>query len=1132
MPTTSHTVTLSINGQDRTSLLLRDSLYVRHSMNNDASVAEFQMKDGGSAYTPVGWHKASVSVNGSVVFGGFIVQNDAVAVGVASRFQTNWAIQCKDWSVLLDRVVVDERYTEQADNAIISDLFGTYLAAESFTYSTYVANLANDIDISFERVTMRDALNQLADRCNASWFIAPDQSFHWNKYSSFSSAAFNIDTTSPNGSTTFSVGHNSMRRQVDTSNLVNRVSIIGGISSSGVRQTDTFTGDGSTDTFGPLTQPVNSMWSLVYTIGATAYSTYATNIGYEPQDRLAYEGGTFVALVNLENRTVRIRSSTGGVPDNATSVAVSYYYGTPVETTTEHTGSQNYYGRIFEQKVYDENLTSIASATEYAQRLLARYAFARETVQFDVYEHGLLPGTLIQVQCPEVGLYNTRTLESVTYENDLSVYYADSAQDIVLESGDSLVQEGYGSNSIYLIQEVSLQPTVNKQGQFMMVAKVTCGDRQHTVLDIIKRASGSTATSGPGRTPPRSNYGNLSSISGNLGEVVTGRALFTDGGTASFSWSNYAGHTGAVVGLEDRDGFTYGAAYILDAGTVKAKLGRMTGMPNIGTITPAGWGIYTTNGYFQGIVAAGTVDGSLVRGGTVTGSLISGGTVSGGLVTGGTVSGALLTGGTANISVGNIGGFVVAANQLYSNGGTISTGSIVNSSNPGVYLGTAGLFGFGTLGLTFALYTDPTRAPWFSSGTINNVVYEVYESAIMRTSPDVFSDGGVQIDSSGIFGVNPTTGAGALLDEAGNILTTEDDRSINFVGVNFMLDSTTGNIYAEQAWLAGTVFASAGVFTGTVYASDGSFTGTVYASDGSFAGTVYASDGSFTGTVTASTLTGNNISGGTVTGSLLSGNTVTGNNISGGTITGGRISGGTVVGALISGGTVTGALVTGGQVSAAGGTVTLDTNGLRLSASGGTAYDRAYIQWLQSGTILSGLSTYTFGNDFVWNENIGAQGTHNGSKATTTAGTVGNSSLAQRYDSLLYSVSGSEAFYVDANKFRIDGNLGDGWLTSGITYGTNIASDGTFVLKYRQFGDKVYLSGAVNCSSGTITAGVAIFTLPAGYRPASYSRIFAASQNGVPISVYITTGGELRSFTNYSAASGTLYLDGIFFFTT
>lgn len=938
MPTTSHTVTLSINAVDRSELLLRDSVYIRHTQNNDATVAEFTLKSV-SYYQPIGWHSVRLHVNGVMVFGGFIQQSDPTSIGVGSTRQTNWQIQCKDWSVLLDGIdgMVTEKYTGRSDAYIIADLFTGQLAGEAFDTSTKVTSLNSDIDISFERITVREALNQLADRVNATWYIDPNKQLFWNIYNGFGVSAFNIDTVAPNRTTTFDVAYSSLRRQIDASNIVNRVIVVGGNAEAGPRQTDIFNANGVTDTFGPLTQRISSMWSAVYTIGGSALSVYATNIGYEPQDDLAAEGGTYSAIVNLENGTIRIRSSTGAVPDNGTTVTVSYYYAVAVETTLEHSGSRNYYGgRLFIQTVYDENLTSIASAEEYAQRVLDRYAFARETISFDVYEHGLLPGTLIQINAPDVGLTNTRTLATLAGERDLTTdYQADPDFDLLTEGSNSLEQESYGSNAVYLIQEVQIQPQVTSQGHFMMVAKVTCGDRQHTIIDVLKKANSFGTSAGTGRTPAKSQYGRLSSITTNLGEVVSGRALFTDGGTAQFSWSNYSGHTGAVVGLEDINSNTYGASYILDAGTVKAKMGRMVGMPALGTVTPTGWGIYTTNGYFSGAVVA-----SQVVGGTITGGQITGGTVTGGLVTGGTVSGALLTGGTANITVGNIGGFVVAANQLYSNGGTISTGAVVNSSNPGVLMGTAGLFGFGTLGLTFALYTDPARAPWFSSGTINNAVYEVYESAILRTSADVFANGGIQMDNSGIFAVNPLTGAGALLTENSNVITTEDGRALNFAGLNFMVDALTGNMYAENGYFIGAVYATEGVFTGTVSASSvigGTVIGSEIVGNNITGGTINGA--TIVGIdISGISITGSSITGGTVSGALVSGGTVSGNLVTGGTVTGGLVTGGTVSGAQVSGGTVTGSRVTGGTVTGVaitgntitGGTV---TGGL---VSGGT----------------------------------------------------------------------------------------------------------------------------------------------------------------------------------------------------
>jgi hypothetical protein len=333
-------------------------------------------------------------------------------------------------------------------------------------------------------------------------------------------------------------------------------------------------------------------------------------------------------------------------------------------------------------------------------------------------------------------------------------------------------------------------------------------------------------------------------------------------------------------------------------------------------------------------------------------------------------------------------------------------------------MGTAGLFGYGTLGLTFAIYSDPGRSPWFSSGTINNVVYEIYESAILRTTSDVFVDGGVQIDNSGIFGVDPTTGGARMETEADNFLFTEDGRTLAVGGVSFMLDATTGNMWAENAFLSGTVYAQSGVFTGTVYASDGSFTGTVN-----------ASAGVFTGTVSASTITG-----GTVTGSRISGGTVSGGLVSGGTITGALVTAGTV-----SGGTVSGAVVTGGTVTVAGGSVRLDDqNGIRFDAGASYvvgAVNPHFIKWNV------GTTNYSF---------IGGEGSGTISTLDFRAGDVSAITGLIRFNA--YAASGSNYSNLD---FRPGAIL---FLPQGATNGY----------------DNPVLSGLFNIFQGSVTSFVDI----------------------------------------------------------
>lgn len=1044
-PVTNHTITVTINGVDRSNLLLADSLYVRSSIANGTDVAEFILRDVSGNYTPADWDEVTIAVNGTTVFGGYIIQRDGDTLGAGNAKRAIWNIQCKDWSILLDRVIVNKQYKLTDDTAILSDLFDTYLSGEGFDTSTDVDNVRDDIDINLEEITLREALNDLAARANANWHIAPNKSLYWYAPASPESAAFNINTDSPNNSTTFNVLEQTLRKSVDASQIINRVRVIGAEARSTVTQNDSFAANGTDSVFGPLTKKPHSMWLVQYTIHSggsdTSVSAYSSQIGIAPDDTLLVDGGNHTVIANLENRTIKITDVNGLIPKAGTNVNVRYFYTTPVETVRNDAASQSAFGRVFEQSIYNENLSSVAEAEAYADRILEEYAFGRETVRFDIARHGLLPGRVINIVSNVLGI-----------------------------SGN------------YLIQEVQFRGVAVKEDQFMVVASVQCGKAINTLIEALRPGF----SAGAGRIPARSTPGRISQIATDLGDIVAGRAMFTDGGTARFEWGEPHGATGIVIGLEDIEGNAYGANYIYEGGTVRAKMGRLTGLPSIGTISPQGWGIYTTNGYFSGrvvasdivggTVTAGTWNGGTISNGTITAAQIVGGTVTGislvgqeiegaqitgGTITsvllqssdivGGTITGGLFTGGTVTTNAGTIGGFTIANNHLWSHGGTISTGSVVNSSNPGVYMGTAGLFGFGTLGMTFGLWTDPAKEPWFSSGTINNVVYEVYESGIIRTGSAVFTDGGVQMDNSGIFGVSPITGTGSLLLENGDRLLLEDGvRGIELYGLKFTLDAVTGRLYAEEAHIHGDIFARSGFFSGTVSASQ--------VSGGTVTG-AYISGGTITGvTVTGQTITGNDVVGGTITGVALSGNQITGGNItastmtggtitggvfdggnvnngtisaatilggtfsggtmsggtvsaarfnagtvsgaqisgaqiSGGTVTGGVLSGGTVTGSFISGGTVSGALITGGIVNAAGGTITLDSNGLRFSDAGGTVTNPSFTQWVKGGTVLASVASSHSPDalaDVIYIERVGVQNSLGGKSFTYAAGTAPN----------------------------------------------------------------------------------------------------------------------------------------------
>jgi hypothetical protein len=170
------------------------------------------------------------------------------------------------------------------------------------------------------------------------------------------------------------------------------------------------------------------------------------------------------------------------------------------------------------------------------------------------------------------------------------------------------------------------------------------------------------------------------------------------------------------------------------------------------------------------------------------------------------------------------------------------------------------------------------------------------------------------------------------------------------------------------------------------------------------------------GTITAVALSGNTISGGTVSGGYINGGTIVSAQLSGGTVTGGRfnagtvyggsitatslyaadlsgntITGGTISGVLITGNTVSGGTVSGGYISggtvsgsdifAVGGSVSITTGGLGLTASGTsapTSWNKMH--WWSAGTTTAYVIGYvdTGASEFVTEVHTNSSGAYYG----------------------------------------------------------------------------------------------------------------------------------------------------------
>lgn len=928
MPVTTNTITVTINGVDKTSSLLKDSLFVRLQQNSKANTAELKFKN----YDPPERSEVEILINGIIVFGGFIVRKSATVLGVANSHAVQWNCECKDWAELFDTVKVDKQYVGKSDLYIINDLLYTYLEDPTtglpfIELQGGLPSVNSSLDITFQKTSLTEALNQLAKRVSANWYVRPNKLLTWFDKNNGIAADFGI-SSNPNNTTTFGFLNNSLSYEVDSSTIINQIRIVGGLTSNGEKIQDASNvGDGTNKKFALEHYP-NSIAYVGWNDGFGVYTSYGSFIGYAPQDKLRSNGGNYFVVCDQNAKTISIEGPTGLAPANGSSVEIHYYKKEFVESVYDDLQSQSLFG-VFPFSIENKEFTSVEASEQLANSLLEQNAYGKTSVKFETTKYGLLPGQLVQVDITELEIYGGWVNDLLQLEND---------EYLLLENNDFILLESYALGRTFIVQEVSLQPVLTDTNQFMIVCQVTAGKYTPNIIDSLATVSELKSSAVSNNSIPT----RLSNISSDLGEVQIGRAVFTDGGTARFNWGTPNLATGLVLGLEDRSSLQ-GAMYIYDAGTVRVKLGNLSDMPAMGTITPSGWGIYTENGFFTGVVAASQLIGGTVTGALIAGNVINGGTINGGFINGGTVSASKIEGGTITsasmiagyISSGTISAVDIRGNTLTGNsivagtitgnqitggtvsgtritggsivgntviGGTIATGTPpINSSNPGVYLDSTGLYGYGSAGLTFRLASDPAIKPYFSSGTITEVVYEVSTNSVIRTG---ITNPRIQIDNSGIFAYNS---GGAL---------------------KFSVDTASGLLTANG--------------------------------------------GNFSGTVTASKFTGGTIESGTINGNQINGGT-----ISAGLFTGGTVTAGTVSSSYIDGGTVIGALVSGGTISSVGGSVTLDnTNGITIATqSSYNKTDSRSIKFNTSGSTRASIGATTAGvivvNSGVINSQVG-----------------------------------------------------------------------------------------------------------------------------------------------------------------
>lgn len=380
---------VTINGSDRTTKVDFKSLRKSDNLNQQVDTLEFQTKKYGSeTYVPTLGHEVVVTRDGTTIFGGVITR---ITENVEAAKILTYRVECADYSQYLKRHLVTERYEGMTVAAIIADLVANY-TDEAFTTVNAGATLEIE-SISFNRLTLADSLQKLADAISYVWYVDSIQDIHFFPRNT-EAAAFNLTDSSQN------YIYDSLEIVQDLTQVRNSVLVQGGEAVGAGTRTEYWSGDGTRTHF-----PLSNKFSELPDV---AVGGVPQTVGVEYLD----DDASFDVMWNFNEKYLRF--TAGHTPGAGTNnIIISGYYLYPIVVSVPSPASQAAYG-VYSFAITDKSIRSQAEAISRAQAELTSYATSLYEGQFRTYNDGLRSGQVININSTQRGKNIDVLIQSVS----------------------------------------------------------------------------------------------------------------------------------------------------------------------------------------------------------------------------------------------------------------------------------------------------------------------------------------------------------------------------------------------------------------------------------------------------------------------------------------------------------------------------------------------------------------------------------------------------------------------------------------------------------------------------------------------------------------------------------------------
>lgn len=467
-------LTVKVNEIERQNLISISDFSIADNINEKINSCSFSLlKHAGQTYEPVAGDLIEVLDEGTTIFKGVIL---TVEKEVEASLGVRLSIFCKDLSHFLDRSLVLERFSDMTAGEIITAIIEKYAVVFNTT------NVDCDITIqaiTFDRQTVSECIQRLAEATNYSWYVDYSYGVHFFA-SDAEEAPFDLTATSDN------YEYNTLKFSDDLSQLRNRITIRGG-EEEGNETTETFIASADSDE-----RKVYRLAHKFVQIPTVLVDSTPQAVGVDFLD----EEADFDCFWNFNEKYVRFKTASS--PGSGDTVEITGIPLFPVIVTRSETDSIDTYG-IYEFFEENKNITSRDQALDYALAKLTAYKNTIKEGSFQTRTAGLKSGQIININIPAIGVNEDFVIQTVR----ISMVNPDSfTYNVELATLRTV-------GVIKVLQELLRKRDITQENDEVLLSFSTLADQITATTALISIASQTSAaykweanSGGPAYSPP------------------------------------------------------------------------------------------------------------------------------------------------------------------------------------------------------------------------------------------------------------------------------------------------------------------------------------------------------------------------------------------------------------------------------------------------------------------------------------------------------------------------------------------------------------------------------------------------------------------------------------------------------